>query len=213
MSAEKCRNDVERLLGAQFLVQPENFQLARNIQTVAAFCFYRRRAIGGELRKGTARPLFQSFRRCGAQFLYGVEDPAALASDFLVACPSDLQLILFRPAGGVDQMRMRVDKPREHNAAAEVQLFGAGRVRQRLDFRASSDGSDEAVVDEQSSVFEDAEIGECCAASRPAAAQRQQLRCARDEQGICQGPAIMPDASQSCTAVGTAILARVLVQC
>ena len=90
-------------------------------------------------------------------------------------------------------MRVRIHKPWQDNATAKIESLGSGCFRQGFDFRARPDRCDLAITHQQRSIFDDGQICERRAAARAAAAQRQELRCARNEQRIRQGPAIMPD--------------------
>ena len=175
MRAEKRRNDVQGLIRSKFLVEAENFQFARCIQAIAAFCLDRCRTISGELRERLARASFQGFRCGGTQFFDGVQDAAALAGYLFVASASDFHLILFRAAGSMDQVSMRIDEPRQCHAAAEVQDLCAACLRKCLYRSASSERANQAVAHQQGSVLDDAEVGKRGAAPWAAAAERQEL--------------------------------------
>ena len=94
---------------------------------------------------------------------------------------------------------MRIDEPWQDNAATEVHFFRSRCFRQTFYFRACSYRCNFAIAHQERSIFDDAEIGERGATPRSAAAQGQELRSTRDEQGIGQDAGIMPDDGRSCT--------------
>ena len=72
-------------------------------------------------------------------------------------------------------MGVRIDKSRQDDAAADVQFLCSAGFREGFYFCARSYGRDQAVAHEERAVFDDAEIGKRGAASRAAAAERQEL--------------------------------------
>jgi hypothetical protein len=99
-------------------------------------------------------------------------------------------------------MSVRIYKSRQYDAAAQVKLLSNGGFWERFHFRARAYRRNLAVAHQQRAILDDAKIRERGTAARTAAAQRQELRCARNEQGIRQGPGIMPDKGESCTERG-----------
>ncbi len=70
MRSQKSRDDLQRLLRAQLPMQPENLQLARDIEPIPAFRLDRCRPICRELFQCMVRPLLQGLRGSGAQSLH-----------------------------------------------------------------------------------------------------------------------------------------------
>src|SRR6476661_2247264 len=97
-------------------------------------------------------------------------------------------------------MSVRIYKSRQYDAAAQVKLLSNGGFWERFHFRARAYRRNLAVAHQQRAILDDAKIRERGTAPRTAVAKRQELRCARNEQGIRQGPGIMPDTGGSCTA-------------
>ena len=165
-------------------MQPQNLQLARDVQPVPALRLDRRRSIRREFPQRRHRPLLQSLRCRRAQLLHRIQNPAALARNLLVARAGNLQFVLFRAARRMNQVRMRIHKSRQHHAPLNIQLLRAARLRQRLNFRTHPDRSDAAVAHQQRPIFHDSEIRKRLPAPRTASAQREHLRSPSYEKGI-----------------------------
>src|ERR1700731_564806 len=105
----------------------------------------------------------------------------------------------------MDQVRMRIDKPRQRHAPAQIELLRPRRFRQRLDLRPRSHGHDQAIAHQQPAIFDYSQIGKGTAPPRPVSAQRQKLRRARDEKGIRQSHSIMPKSSRVAQASSCAV--------
>jgi len=99
------------------------------------------------------RPFLQSLARRRAQFIHRIENPAAFARDLFVTCPGNFQFILFHPARRMDQVRMRIDEPRQRHAPAQVEILRRACLRQRLDLRPRSHGRDQAIAHQQRPIF------------------------------------------------------------
>lgn len=188
MSAEEGGDDVERLGSSEFLVQAKDFEFARDVEAVAAFSFECGGAVSGEPLECQEGAGFEGVGSSGAKFFDGIENAAAFASNFFVGGAANFEFVFFGAASGVDEVGVGVDEAGKDDATGEVEFLGGGRFRQRFDFGAGSDGGDEAVAEEKCTVFDEAEIGQGGAAARAAAAEREQLRDAGDEEGVVQGP-------------------------
>ena len=156
---EERRDDVQRLLCGQFFMQPQNSQLALDIQAVSALGLDCRRSVSGEFAKRSTRSQLQYLGSSGAQLLHRIQDPAALVRDLFVARAGDFEAVLFGAAGRMNEVGVRIDEPRQRNAAAEVQDLCADRFRKRLHRSASSDRRNQAVAYQQCSISDDAEVG------------------------------------------------------
>ena len=61
---------------------------------------------------------------------------------------------------------MRIDKPREHDAIAEVELFGFSRESMAFYFLALANRDDALVLDKQRAVAHDSKVGERFSSAR-----------------------------------------------
>ena len=173
--------NVDRLLLVKLGEEREDFLFAGPVKAVAAFGFDRCGAVGGEVFEIFQRTLFEVLVRRFAKFFYGVANAAAFARDFFVGGAGDAHFVFGGAALGKNQVRVRVDKAGQDDAAVHVQLFGTASVRVLFDFLARPDGDDAVFVRQDRAVFKDAEVGESFAAARNGSAQRENLRCAGDE--------------------------------
>ncbi len=106
MRSQKSRHDLQRLLCCQLFLQPQNFQLARNVQPVPAFRFNRCCPVRSELFQRGKRALFQSLARRRPQPFHRIENPSTLPRNLFVTRPGYLQFILFCPARRMNQVRV-----------------------------------------------------------------------------------------------------------
>ena len=91
-------------------------------------------------------------------------------------------------------MGVRIDKSRQHHAAANINFSAVRASRPAFPFLRV--GPTAAIIPSRTSSAPSLmmpRLRKGIAAPRTAAAQRQELRCARDEKGIRQGPVIMPN--------------------
>jgi hypothetical protein len=78
-------------------------------------------------------------------------------------------------------MRVRIDKTRKDDAAAEVQLFGTTGSSRAFDAPPGADGDDSIVVDDQPTIANNSQVGKRSTAPRHRTAQRQKLGAAGDQ--------------------------------
>jgi hypothetical protein len=120
MRAEKGGNNVEWLFLMQFAEKPQSGELMPYVEAVATLGVDRRRAMGGKLEKRGQRLAFQVLRLCPAEGAHGREDSSATPGDLPVRRALNSLLIFRNPAGGKNQMRVRVNQARQNNTRTEV---------------------------------------------------------------------------------------------
>jgi len=91
-----------------------------------------------ELFERRMRAFLQSLARGRAQLIHRIEYPAAFARDLFVTRPGNFQFIFFRPARRMNQVRMRIDKPRQRPRARPARASPPRVPPSALDLRARS---------------------------------------------------------------------------
>ena len=128
------------------------------VQSVAALTFHRRHA---ERQHGT-QPLpadvRQFLRRSLAGGPYRIDDPAAPLHDLHVGIAAQPPGKFFFPVTGEQKMRVRIDKPRQYAAAGGIDHFGVRCIQASQHFRRGSHPADNAVLDPQRAIGDNADI-------------------------------------------------------
>ncbi len=184
MRAEKCRYNFERLFAIELVEKRQDFAFAGPVETVAGFCFDGCGSVGGEFLEMRECTRLQPRRRCGAEFVDGVENTAARMGDFFVRGARDAHFVFGSAGGCVDQMCMRINKTGKNDLSAEVNFLCATRLRQAFDVAARANGGDAAIVYEECAILDNTRISERAATARRWSAERENLRAICEEQGI-----------------------------
>jgi hypothetical protein len=121
------------------------------------------------------------FRGRAPQALNSRANSTAGARDLFVGFSGDALLVFRRAACGKNQMSVGVDEAGKHHAPAQVEFFGATRRAQALDAATRANGSDAVVMNEQSAIANNGEIGKGASAPGHGAAQGNQLRTAGNQ--------------------------------
>ena len=87
-------------------------------------------------------------------------------------------------------MSVRIHEAGKNDASAEIEFFGAARGTRALDAAPRANGGDAVVMNKQSTVANDAEIGERAPRRGTATAQSKQLRAAGN-QPVSETPIII----------------------
>jgi hypothetical protein len=181
VGAEERADDVDRPLPAQHLDHLEGLQLRRRLQSVAGLDLERGRAVLERAVQVPPGAVEEVLLARLPELPDAGADPASRLRDLDVALPLDPHPELVLPRVRVDQVRVGVDEPGEHDAAARVDAGAALVAAEHLLGRA--DGHDAAGAHGDGPVRDDPEAPEVGAAKRSVAAlvQRQELRGVRDE--------------------------------
>ena len=114
-----------------------------------------------------------------ARLLYRGPNSAASFGDLLITFAARTPLKIVEAISGKNQMRVRIDKSRQHNASASINDLRAARFL--FDLIARTDCLDLAVADEHSAIVNDPERRQLCPDTRALwSAQRDELRSVQD---------------------------------
>ncbi len=154
MGAEESRAHRDGALLREPARSPQRLHLVFGVESVARLDFdggdaFRQQRV--EPRQGLAHELVFVGR---AQCPDRGNDAAAGARDFLVGRPGKPHLEFVRPAAGVDQMGVAIDKPRRHQPAAAIDRLGGTEPGRQLRLRTDED--DAALVCNQRPMRNDA---------------------------------------------------------
>jgi hypothetical protein len=166
----------------QIVQHIQDLYFAGPVKSVPAFGFQRCGAVRGksfEIREGSG---LERRRRGFSQRLDGGTNAATLAGDLLVRFSGNALLVLAGAAGGEEQVRVRIDESGQDYAPAEIEFFGAARLRKLLDPAARPDGRDSVAPYENRAVADDSKLVKSAAPARNRAPQREKLRTPGDEK-------------------------------
>ena len=138
--AEKRAGDVERLLLVQIVEDFEHFLLALPVEAVAALGLERGGAVRRELAQigRSARAISAAGRaRRSASTVERMPPPARAICSYVF--PAMRCSYSAARDSRENQVRVRIDESGQHDAAAEVELFGAPRLAQALDLAPRAD--------------------------------------------------------------------------
>src|SRR5258708_3303877 len=133
--------------------------------------------------------------RC-AQLLHRVQNSAALAGNLFITRPANFQFILFGPAGGMNQVGVRVHESWQHHPAADIHLFCFFALFEFFDLPGRTNRHNHALANQNRSVANYSNFRQRFPAPRPAPTHRNNLRSSAYEKGIAHRAVLCPIAIQ-----------------
>ena len=129
--------------------------------------------------------LFSGFEKFvlgrGARLLYRGPNPAASFGDLLITFAARTPFKIVEPISCKNQMRMRIDKSRQHNATAGINDLRAARFL--FDFITQADTVDFAITNEHSAIANNCQLAHFSANARPfRTSEGDQLRNVKNSQ-------------------------------
>ena len=188
VSAEESRDDIERR-SIQLAGHAQQLHLGSLVEAVAGFRFERSGASESHDADPAAGFALKPQSGPASHGVHASQDAAAAGGDLGVVVTFKAHLVVGDARRTEDDVRMRIDKPGHDDLAGDVNLAGFARHGEVFNTARGADLGDVAVLDQQGSVADDAEVAQRETAARAAgAAQGKQLAGAAYEKHFTHEP-------------------------